>query len=85
MGLVSWKMLTQNSKKSSRHAQTLMIRDSGEVSGPAEHFQIKWGQAHLKSDNLQYNTLGRWDKRLIDQASDVPSIIFFHIFIFLKL
>ena len=37
-------MLTQNSKKSSRYAQTLMIRDSGEVSGPAEHFQIKWGQ-----------------------------------------
>ena len=29
-----------------------------------------------KSDNLQYNMLGRWDKRLIDQASDVPSIIF---------
>ena len=30
-----------------------------------------------KSDNLQYNTLGRWDDHLIDQASDVPSIIFF--------
>ena len=26
-----------------------------------------------KSDNLQYNTLGRWDDRLIDQASVVPS------------
>ena len=35
----------------------------------------------LKSDNLQYNTLGRWDERLIDQASDVPSIIFFHNFL----
>ena len=21
-----------------------------------------------KSDNLQYNTLGRWDKRLVDQV-----------------
>ena len=31
----------------------------------------------LKSDNLQYNTLGWWDDRLIDQASDVSSIIFF--------
>ena len=31
--------------------------------------------ANLKSDNLQYNTLGRWDKRLIDQVSDVPNII----------
>ena len=28
----------------------------------------------VKSDNLQYNTLGRWDNRLIDH---VPSIIFF--------
>ena len=28
----------------------------------------------LKSDNLQYNTLGQWDNRLIDQVSDVPSI-----------
>ena len=32
---------------------------------------------NLKSDNLKYNTLGRWDDRLINQASDVPSIIFF--------
>ena len=31
----------------------------------------------MKSDNLQYNTLGRWFDRLMDQASDVPSIIFF--------
>ena len=33
---------------------------------------------YMKSDNLQYtNTLGRWDERLIDQVSDVSSIIFF--------
>ena len=25
--------------------------------------------------------MGRWDKQLIDQASDVPSIIFFHNFL----
>ena len=25
--------------------------------------------------------MGRWDKRLVDQASDVPSIIFFHDFL----
>ena len=30
-----------------------------------------------KSDNFQYNTLGSWDKRLIDQASDVPSTYYF--------
>ena len=34
----------------------------------------------MKSDNLQY-MLGRWFDRLIDQASDVPSIIFFHSFV----
>jgi hypothetical protein len=33
--------------------------------------------SYMKFDNLQYNTLGRWVKRLIDQVSDVPSIIFF--------
>ena len=32
---------------------------------------------YQKSDNLQYNMLGRWDERLLDQTSDVPSIIFF--------
>ena len=30
---------------------------------------------YLISDNLQYNTLGRWVDRLIDQASDGPSIL----------
>jgi hypothetical protein len=33
---------------------------------------------YLKSDNLQYNTLGRWDERVMDQESDIPRIIFFH-------
>ena len=42
-------------------------------------FLIKLG--YQKSDNLQYDTLGRWDDRLIDQASDVSSIIFFHNFL----
>ena len=35
----------------------------------------------LKSVNLQYmyyaGLLGRWDKRIVDQESDVPSIKFF--------
>ena len=29
----------------------------------------------LKSDNLQYNTLGCWVNCLLDQSSDGPSII----------
>ena len=33
--------------------------------------------AHIKSDNLQYNRLVLWDKWLADQASGVPSIILF--------
>ena len=40
-----------------------------------------WNGKNLKSDNLQYNKLGRWDVRLIDQSSDFPSIIFFHNFL----
>ena len=32
-------------------------------------------KVYQKSDNLQYNTLGRWVDRLIDQASDGPSNI----------
>ena len=36
---------------------------------------------NLKSGNLQYNTLGQWDDRLIDQASEVASIIFCHNFL----
>ena len=32
--------------------------------------------AEMKSDNLQFSTLVRWDKWLVDQASDVPSIFF---------
>ena len=31
--------------------------------------------AEMKSDNLQYNTLGRLVARIIDQVSDGPSII----------
>ena len=31
---------------------------------------------HLKSDNLQYDTVDRWNERLINQESDVPSIFF---------
>ena len=35
-----------------------------------------------KSYNLQYNTLVCWDKWIVDQASDVPSIgFFFHNFL----
>ena len=36
---------------------------------------------HQKSDNLQYNMLGCWDERLIEQASDVPNIIIFQNFL----
>ena len=36
---------------------------------------------HLKTNNIQYNTLGWWDDCLINHASDVPSIIFFHNFL----
>ena len=38
---------------------------------------LRWALLrNLESDNLQYNTLGCWVDRLIDQASDDPSVIF---------
>ena len=44
-----------------------------------------WGcRRDQKSVNLQLNTLGRLDdgtNRIVDQASDVPSIISFHDFL----
>ena len=42
-------------------------------------YELMLTKTMLKSDNLQYNMLGRWDERLIYQASDVPNIIFFKI------
>ena len=35
------------------------------------------GFIYLKSVNLQYNTQNQWDKWLVNQVSDVPSVIFF--------
>ena len=45
--------------------------------------QILWRlqYIYLKSDNLQYNMLGRWYNCLIDQLSNVPIIIFFYNFL----
>ena len=50
-----------------------------------------WNIRHLVDESFvpanqtmteaEHNRLGRWDERLIDQASDVPSIIFFHNFL----
>ena len=53
--------------------------------GPYEKQKSTMHILDIKSDNLQYNMLARWlggsvarwDNRLINQASDVPSIIFF--------
>ena len=36
----------------------------------------------IRQSSISYaGSLGHWDERLIDQASDVPSIIFFHNFL----
>ena len=44
------------------------------LSSSTQHSALQ--QRALKSDNLEYYTLVRWDKRFVDQASDVPSISF---------
>ena len=44
-------------------------------------FSLKTSKLLLKSDNLQYNKLGRWHDRLIDQGSDAIEdcrILLFH-------
>ena len=41
----------------------------------------KTNPVKIRQSSIYYTgSLGRWDKRLIEQASDVPSIIFFVIF-----
>ena len=40
-----------------------------------DHKKDRAEVSYLKSDNLQYNMLGRWVDLLIDQAFDGPSII----------
>ena len=44
------------------------------LSSSTQHSALQ--QRALQSDNLEYYTLVRWDKRFVDQASDVPSISF---------
>ena len=47
-------------------------------------FSRKGDKAYLKirQSSIWYaGLLGRWDKQLINQAFDVPSIIFFHNFL----
>ena len=47
------------------------------VSKTNETRQRVYWRTKQESDNLQYNTLGCWEERHIDQASDVPRIIIF--------
>ena len=48
-----------------------LCRFACRFTGPWELIQ-HCDSSKLKSDNLQYNTLGCWDDCLIDQAFDVP-------------
>ena len=39
-------------------------------------------RAEIRQSTIYYSgLLGQWDKRIVDQASDVPSIIFIHDFL----
>ena len=44
------------------------------------YFVLAWDKilGDMKSVNLEYNTLVRWDKWIVDQVPDVPTIIFFY-------
>ena len=55
-------------------------QSGGTVDWPQKHrYQLGWvilaDCRQKKSDNLQYDVMGRWIDCLIDQASDGPSII----------
>ena len=42
----------------------------------------RWNNLKIRQSTVYYAVLlGRWDKRIVDQESDVPSIIFFILFI----
>ena len=44
-----------------------------------EILDLRDSLAKIRQFTIQYAwSLGRWEKRIVDQASDVPSIIFFH-------
>ena len=76
-----WGLLSKNKKFNSPDdgkCKPLLRIASNSVylSKIAEKYKKQKGTyVHLKSNNLQYNTLGRWVDRLIDHASDGPSII----------
>ena len=43
---------------------------------------LKWDALEIRQSTIYYAwLLGQWDKRIVDQESDVPSIIFFILFI----
>ena len=43
---------------------------------------MRGGGYKIRQFTIYYaGSLGRWAKRIVDQASDVPSIIFFHDFL----
>ena len=45
-------------------------------------FLIEYANPEIRQSTIYYaGLLGRWDKQIIDQESDVPSIIFFILFI----
>ena len=62
-------------KKSTKHLPRESLGDSYNSVRGCDRFQRVDRLSDQKSDNLQYDTLSCWVDRLIDQASDGPSII----------
>ena len=71
-----WHPLFDNLFVMTMFINVFLLKDSGFIWSSQVTYRCQ-----LKSDNLQYNIMGRWVKRLIDQASDVPSRYFFHNFL----
>ena len=76
--LLQWEVPSGLCQKRCRCCDSCLYKELEEYTSSLtialQFRQLRLANAtELKSDNLQYNTLVRWDKWLVDQASDVPS------------
>ena len=42
--------------------------------------RVVWCLIEIRQSTIYYGLLGPWEKRIVDQVSDVPSIILFYAF-----
>ena len=69
-------------EKSFVHYVNICIQLETQTATTYAIFFYKQAGLEIRQSTIYYAwSLGRWDKRIVHQASDVPSIIFFRLFI----